>query len=116
MTSDYPTDPNCIFCQIIAREAPGNVRYETDEVFAFDDHHPQAPTHVLLCPKAHYPTLMDTPLELLTTLNGEIKKVATHLGCDKSGFRLVVNIGRDSGQIIYHLHYHILSGRRLSGL
>jgi histidine triad (HIT) family protein len=114
MTRDYPTDPNCIFCRILAREAPATFRYETDEVFAFDDHHPHAPTHVLLCPKAHYPTFMETPPEVLAILGAEIQKLAKHLGCDQNGFRLMVNNGRESGQIVFHLHYHLLSGRTMS--
>lgn len=113
MTADYPTDPACIFCRIIAGKAPANVRYESEHVFAFDDINPHAPTHVLICPKAHHPTFLETPPEILTILDAEIKKVAAHLGFDERGFRLQVNNGRESGQIVFHLHYHFLAGRTI---
>ena len=110
-SSEYPTDPQCIFCRIIAGKAPAKVRYESGQVFAFDDINPHAPTHVLICPKAHYPTFMEAPAEVLATLNAEIKSIATHLGFAERGFRLQVNNGRESGQIVPHLHYHFLAGR-----
>ena len=68
MNGPLHVDPNCIFCRIIRREAPATIRYETDSVIAFDDHRPHAPTHVLICPKAHYSTFMDTPPEILAVL------------------------------------------------
>lgn len=111
--ADYPTDPKCIFCRIIAGAAPANVRYESEHVFAFDDIHPHAPTHVLICPKAHYPTFTETPPEILTLLSEETKKIATYLGFAERGFRLQINNGRESGQIIFHLHYHFLAGRTM---
>lgn len=113
MSGNYPTDPACIFCRIIAGKAPARVRYESEHVFAFDDIHPHAPTHLLICPKGHYPTFLETPAEVLTILNAEVKAVARHLGVEEKGFRLQINNGRDSGQIIYHLHYHLLAGRRM---
>jgi histidine triad (HIT) family protein len=113
MSAAYPTDPACIFCRIIAGKAPANVRYESETAFAFDDIHPKAPTHVLICPKAHHPTFMETPSDVLADLSEEIKKVAAHLGFDERGFRLQVNNGRESGQIIFHLHYHFLAGRTM---
>ena len=113
MSADYPTDPNCVFCRILARQAPADFRYETDEVFAFDDYRPQAPTHVLICPKGHYPTFLETPPDVLAALNAEIKNVAAHLGFADRGFRLLLNNGRESGQIIYHLHYHFIAGHTM---
>ncbi len=110
MTGTYPTDEHCIFCRIIARQAPAKLRYESEHVMAFDDHRPKAPTHVLICPRGHYPTFMDTPNEVLTQLEAEIKIVAEQLGVGERGFRLVVNNGRESGQLVFHLHYHLLAG------
>ena len=110
MTADYPTDPNCIFCRIIAGNAPAKVRYQSERVFVFDDINKKASTHVLICPRAHYPTFMETPSDILTTLNAEIRIVAAHLGFAERGFRLQVNNGRESGQIVFHLHYHFLAG------
>ncbi len=115
MTAPYPADPGCIFCRIIAHQAPANIRYESDLVMAFDDARPKAPTHVLICPKGHYPTFLETPAGVLSLLNDEIKTVANRLGFDGRGFRLLVNNGRESGQIVYHLHYHFLAGTGMSG-
>ena len=111
-----PTDPNCLFCKIIAKQIPSTIRYESDHVFAFDDIHPKAPTHVLICPKAHHPTFLETPADVLTTLNGEVQAIAKQLGFADRGFRLVINNGRESGQEVFHLHYHFLAGKPLGGL
>lgn len=110
-----PTDPNCIFCRIIAKQIPATIRYESDHVVAFDDIHPKAPTHVLICPKGHYPTFIDTPPDVLVQMNAEIKAVADTLGFLDRGFRLLLNNGPESGQIVYHLHYHFLAGRQMGG-
>jgi histidine triad (HIT) family protein len=115
VSADHPYDPNCIFCRIIARATPANIRYESDGIVAFDDHRPRAPTHVLICPRGHYPTFLETPVEVLTNLNAEIKSVAETLGFTERGFRLIVNNGEESGQLVYHLHYHFLAGKRMGG-
>ena len=115
MSESHPTEPGCIFCRIVAHQVPANIRYESDKVIGFDDVHPKTPTHVLICPKGHYPTLLETPDEILAGLTAEVKAVAVHLGFTERGFRLLVNNGRESGQIIYHLHFHFLAGRPLGG-
>ena len=115
MNDHEPYDPNCIFCRIIRREVPAEIRYESETVIAFDDHRPRTPTHVLICPKGHYPTFLDTPAEVLTALNAEIKRIAGKLGFTERGFRLIVNNGAESGQIVYHLHYHFLAGQKMGG-
>ena len=115
MSADPPSDQGCVFCRIVAHKSPANIRYESDHVIAFDDLHPKTPTHVLICPKGHYPTFLETPNEVLAQLNTEVKAVAAHLGFNKRGFRLLVNNGLESGQIIYHLHFHFLAGRPMSG-
>jgi histidine triad (HIT) family protein len=93
MTTEYPTDPQCIFCRIIAGKAPAKVRYESGHVFAFDDINPHAPTHVLICPKAHYLTFMDAPPKS-SRRSMPVKNIAAHLGFGERGFRLQVNNGR----------------------
>jgi len=112
---DRPYDPDCVFCRIIARQVPATIRYESDDVIAFDDHYPKAPTHVLICPKAHYPTFLDTPPDVLVQMNTHIKAVADVLGFLERGFRLLVNNGPESGQLVDHLHYHFLAGRQMRG-
>jgi histidine triad (HIT) family protein len=115
MTASHPFDQSCLFCRIAAGQAPAKVRYESEHVIAFDDLHPKTPTHVLICPKGHYRTFLETPDEVLAQLNAEIKAVAAHLGFSEKGFRLLVNNGHESGQLIYHLHFHFLGGRTLGG-
>lgn len=111
----HPTDPNCIFCKIIAKQIPSTVRYESEHVYAFNDIHPKAPTHVLICPKGHYPTFLETPPDVLAKLNEEVQAIARHLGFAERGFRLVINNGRESGQEVFHLHYHLLAGKTMGG-
>ncbi len=115
MNQSYPVDSECIFCRIVSLDASANIRYETDTMIAFDDINPKAPTHVLICPKGHYPTFLETPGDVLNTLHAEIKRVAEHLDLTERGFRLLVNNGPESGQIVYHLHFHLLAGRQMEG-
>ena len=115
MTAERPVDKDCLFCRIIAREIPANIRYESDDIIAFDDIHPKAPTHVLICPKEHYPTFLEAPEDVLCRMDNGIKKVSETLGLGDRGFRLVVNNGPESGQIVFHLHYHLLAGKQLGG-
>ncbi|GHT10111.1 histidine triad nucleotide-binding protein [Planctomycetales bacterium] len=105
-----------IFKRIIDKEIPANIVYEDDLCLAFHDVHPQAPVHVLLIPKKEIASLNqitaeDTPL--LGHLYGVVRKLAKDLGLG-NGYRLVTNCGDDGGQTVYHLHFHILGGRRLT--
>ena len=113
--TDQPFNKDCIFCRIIKGEMPSSIRYESDHVFAFDDINPKAPTHVLICPKGHYPTFLETPADVLDQLNNEVKVVAKKIGVEERGFRLVINNGEESGQLVFHLHYHLLTGSKLPG-
>jgi histidine triad (HIT) family protein len=115
MTETHPADPNCVFCKIIAKSIPSTARYESEHVYAFNDIHPKAPTHLLICPKAHYPTFSETPPEVLAKMNEETQKIAKQLGFDQRGYRLVINNGRESGQEVFHLHYHFLAGKTMGG-
>lgn len=105
-----------IFGKIINREIPANIVYEDDQCLAFRDVNPQAPTHVLLIPKKELPRLADATVEdqsLLGHLMLVAGKIARDLGIDDA-FRLVVNNGADVGQSVFHLHLHVLAGRRFT--
>ncbi|MEN6465553.1 MAG: histidine triad nucleotide-binding protein [Syntrophaceae bacterium] len=107
---------NCIFCRIVKGEIPGSKVYEDESILAFDDIHPMAPVHVIIIPKTHIPTLLDLKpgdAALLGSLNRAVQEVARIKGIDKSGFRTVVNTNKEGGQIIFHMHVHVLGGRQL---
>ena len=108
---------NCIFCKIANKEIPSQFVYEDDTVVAFKDLDPQGPVHVLVIPKKHIASLMDT--------TAEDKALLAHITCDvipqlakeqkkkKKGFRTVVNTGEEGGQTVQHLHFHIIGGRSM---
>ena len=103
-----------IFSKIIAREIPAEIVYETDEILAFKDVHPQAPTHILIIPKKEivnvsYATEQDT--QLLGKLLLAAKEIAQKFNLVDSGYRLAINNGAGAGQTVFHLHVHLLSGR-----
>jgi len=108
---------DCIFCQIVAGKLPSEILYQDEEVIAFHDIRPLAPTHVLIISKKHIPSLAElTDAEM--SLIGHMAKVANQLakqaGIVESGYRLVISSGEQGGQIVPHLHMHLLGGRRLS--
>ncbi|MCK5236402.1 MAG: histidine triad nucleotide-binding protein [Deltaproteobacteria bacterium] len=106
---------DCIFCKMAKGEIPTEKVYETDSVFAIKDINPQAPTHLLLIPKTHYKTLMEIEdKEVLGEVLASVKEIAKKLGFAESGFRTVINTGKGGGQIVFHLHVHILSGKEMS--
>ena len=107
---------NCIFCRIVKGEIPSSKVFEDENVMAFDDIHPMAPVHVIIIPKTHIPTLLDLKpahAALLGSLSRAVQEIARLKGIDKSGFRTVVNTNKEGGQIIFHLHVHVLGGRQL---
>lgn len=107
---------DCIFCKIVSNEAPANKIYEDDEFVAFYDINPVAKIHVLVIPKKHIETYMDVTeddLPLMGRLHGVIQKVAEQLGIADAGFRVINNCRADGGQVVYHIHYHILAGEKL---
>jgi len=106
---------DCIFCKIIKGESPAKVIYQDDDTIVFHDIRPAAPTHLLVCPKKHYDTLMDTPADVMPKLFEVTQMIAKEQGLDEKGFRVIVNNGRGGGQVIFHLHLHLLSGGRLPG-
>ncbi|MCL4464252.1 MAG: histidine triad nucleotide-binding protein [Firmicutes bacterium] len=105
---------NCVFCKIVKGDLPATVIFENEHVLAFKDISPLAPTHVLLIPKRHMESLDDLP-ESEAALAGElllrIKDVAAKLGVT-GGYKVVSNCGEAAGQLVYHLHFHILSGKK----
>ncbi len=105
---------DCIFCKIIARKIPARVVYEDELSLAFEDINPQAPVHTLVIPKRHIPTLLDLK-EDDGALVGHLLKVANRIAKEKGiaerGFRIVTNCNPESGQTVYHIHFHVLGGR-----
>lgn len=105
---------DCIFCRIIKGELPANILYQDEQVVAFRDIHPQAPTHILIVPTQHIPTLNDLQ-EAQQSLVGKMLLVATQLaqkeGIAKRGYRLVINCLEEAGQAVFHIHLHLLGGR-----
>lgn len=107
---------DCIFCKIISKEIPAEIVYEDETVLVFKDIRPAAPVHLLLIPKKHIPTFLDAEPEdaqLLGQIQLVAAKLARQLGLEESGFRLVSNYGEDAGQLVFHIHYHLLAGRTL---
>ncbi len=107
---------DCLFCKISAGEIPSNIVFEDDDIFAFRDIDPQAPSHILVIPKRHIKSVSDleeTDCELLGKIFIKIKEIAKKEGLE-NGYRVVTNIGSDGGQSVAHLHFHILGGRALS--
>lgn len=104
---------NCLFCRIIQGEIPSAKVYEDEFVYAFKDISPKAPVHVLLVPKKHIEGVFamgEEDIELLGRLNYAAKQIAEQLGIAESGYRLVANSRPDSGQEVYHLHFHLIGG------
>lgn len=105
---------NCIFCRIIAKDIPSKIIYEDDNLIAFEDVNPQAPTHTLIIPRKHIPTINDLREED-TTLIGELiqkaKEIAADKGLSEDGYRLVFNCQEGAGQTVFHIHLHLLGGR-----
>lgn len=109
--------PTNIFTKIIAREIPATIVYEDDRALAFRDVNPQAPTHILVVPKkdiARVSEATDADEPLLGHLLTVCARVAQEVGIDETGYRLVINKGRDAGESVPHLHIHILGGRPMT--
>lgn len=107
---------DCLFCKIVKGEIPCSKVYENDRVLAFNDIHPMAPVHVVIIPKNHISTLMDINSQNIT-IAGDLISAAQEVvrikGIAESGFRIAINCNADGGQIIFHLHMHVLGGRKL---
>jgi histidine triad (HIT) family protein len=107
---------SCLFCRIVGGEIPAKVAYQDDQVLAFHDINPQAPTHLLVIPKRHITSLADLRPEddaLVGSLVRRARELARELGLAERGFRVLFNAGEDAGYSVYHIHLHLLGGRRL---
>ncbi len=108
--------PDCLFCRVVAGDLPARRVYEDTEILAFEDIRPQAPVHILIIPKEHFPTIADVPEKQLE-LVGRLVGVANRIAREKSlaaGYRLVFNCRQDAGQEVFHVHLHLLGGRKFS--
>ena len=104
----------CIFCQIANGTLPANIIYQDKEIIAFDDIHPKAPIHKLIIPRKHISTLNDLSSDdkgLMDKMILVAKKIAADLEIAQNGYRVTINCNKDGGQVIYHLHLHLLGGK-----
>ena len=107
----------CLFCEIVAGRIPAKKAHEDDSLLAFHDINPQAPTHVLVIPKRHITSLVDLEPDddaLVGSLVRRAKDLAKNLGHGERGFRLVLNCGEEAGYSVYHIHLHLMGGRRFA--
>lgn len=110
---------DCVFCKIAKGEAPATIRYQDDEIIAFDDINPKAPVHVLIVPKDHIESSLDLTSEddeLVGKMTRVAVKIARKEGLTDSGFKMIINTGQDAGQLVDHLHLHLLGGKTLNRL
>ena len=107
----------CLFCKIRDGEIPAEMVYEDDDVLAFNDVNPQAPVHVLVIPKKHISTVNDIGADdaaLVGKMVQAAKEIANQRKIAADGYRLVVNCNQNAGQTVFHIHLHLLGGRRMS--
>ena len=110
---------NCIFCKIFAGEIPGDFVFRDEQVFAFRDINPLAPTHILIVPVQHIASVNDLETKdapLIAHLFSTAKQLAREMGINQSGYRLIINTGPDSGQVVFHLHLHLLGGEPMGSM
>ncbi len=107
---------SCIFCKIISSEAPAKILYRDEQVTAFRDTHPVAPTHILIVPNEHIESVNDLEVEdeqLIGHLLTVARKLAEQEGIARGGYRIITNTGPNGGQTIFHLHLHLIGGQRV---
>jgi histidine triad (HIT) family protein len=110
------TTDDCLFCRMAAGTLPVDKLHEDDLVFAIRDINPRAPTHLLVIPREHIPTAHDVTAahgDLMARMLGVAGRLMDQLGLADRGYRLAINVGAEGGQTVYHLHMHVLAGRRL---
>lgn len=108
---------SCLFCKIVAGEIPSKAVYEDAELLAFEDIKPEAPVHVLVIPKRHISTMNDLQAgddELVGSMIRRASLIAKERGIDRPGYRTVFNCNSNAGQTVFHIHLHLLGGRRFS--
>lgn len=115
--ADVPTDPDCLFCRIVAGDIPATVVRADEHTVAFRDLEPQAPTHVLVIPRRHVPNMAalaeQAPDEVAAVVQA-VAAVAREEGVDQGGYRTVFNTGADAHQTVFHAHVHVLGGRTMA--
>ena len=104
----------CIFCKIVNKEIPSNSVLEDDDFIAFHDLNPKAPVHILVIPKLHVDSFNEVSSEVMAKMTSFMQRVATEVGVEKSGYRIITNIGDNGGQEVKHLHFHLLGGAKLA--
>ena len=107
---------DCVFCKIVAGEIPGELLYQDEELIAFSDINPAAPTHLLIVSKKHIPSLLhltEADIPLIGQMTSVANQLAREHGIAENGYRLVINCGEQGGQLVPHLHMHLLGGRKL---
>ena len=107
---------DCVFCKIIKGEIPSSKVYEDEDIVAFHDINPEAPIHILVVPKKHIPMLTDLNEDdemLIVRIYTTINKIAEKEGFKQQGYRVIANCGKDSGQEVMHIHFHVLAGKKL---
>ncbi len=110
---------DCLFCQIVAGKIPAEKVYEDDHVLAFKDINPKAPVHILVIPKKHISSLNDIKVEdaqLIGRVHLAIKDIAAKPGILAAGYRVINNCGAGAGQVVFHIHFHLLSGAKALNL
>ena len=106
---------DCLFCKLVNKDIPAEIVYEDEDVLAFNDIRPQAPTHQLIIPKKHIATLNDSDdAALLGKLMVTAKNLATEQGFAEVGYRVAMNCNEQGGQEVYHIHLHLLAGRQMT--
>ena len=108
---------DCLFCKLVNGDIPAKILYQDEDVIAFEDIAPQAPTHFLVIPKRHISTLNDLSNDdaaLVGKLPITAAQIAKELGIDESGYRVVMNCNEMGGQTVYHIHMHVLGGRSMT--
>lgn len=108
---------SCLFCRIVNRELPSKIAHEDDRVVAFHDISPQAPVHILIAPRKHIATLNDVSEgdgPLLVHMFNVARNIAEQMGIAQKGYRTVINVNAEAGQSVFHLHLHLIGGRKLS--
>ncbi|MDD3476808.1 MAG: histidine triad nucleotide-binding protein [Sulfurimonas sp.] len=104
----------CIFCKIINNEIPSNIVLENEDFLAFHDINPKAPIHILAIPKIHVESFNEVSPETMKKMTTFMQNVAKEVGVNKSGYRVVTNVGENGAQEVKHLHFHILGGAKLA--
>lgn len=103
----------CLFCKIVNKEIPSNVVLENENFLAFHDINPKAPNHILAIPKVHVDSFNEVSPEIMAGMTSFIHEIVKTVNIDKSGYRVITNIGENGGQEVGHLHFHILGGAKL---